>query len=91
MFFQGSLQEGIALAVSQAKAVVCFVRGAFVASTMNCSLRSCQKDNKSFYANCRWRIDDEPLSATWETEYFAGDDEVPAPAISPLPLCRRNA
>lgn len=28
MFYQGSLQEGIALAVSQAKAVTCFVRGA---------------------------------------------------------------
>ena len=29
MFYQGSLQEGIALAVSQAKAVVCFVRSAW--------------------------------------------------------------
>jgi hypothetical protein len=27
IFFQGSLQEGIALAVREAKAVVCFVRG----------------------------------------------------------------
>lgn len=27
MFFSGTLQEGIALAVSQAKAVICFVRG----------------------------------------------------------------
>ena len=27
MFYSGSLQEGIAQAVSQAKAVVCFVRG----------------------------------------------------------------
>ena len=27
MFFQGSLQDGIALAVREAKAVVCFVRG----------------------------------------------------------------
>lgn len=27
MFYQGNLQEGIAVAVSQSKAVVCFVRG----------------------------------------------------------------
>ena len=26
-FYQGSLQEGIAAAVSDAKAVICFVRG----------------------------------------------------------------
>jgi hypothetical protein len=30
MFYQGTLQEGIAFAVSQSKAVVCFVRGTFV-------------------------------------------------------------
>lgn len=29
MFYHGSLQEGIALAVSQSKAVICFVRGTF--------------------------------------------------------------
>lgn len=29
MFYHGSLQEGIALAVNQSKAVICFVRGAF--------------------------------------------------------------
>ena len=29
MFYHGSLQEGIALAVNQSKAVICFIRGAF--------------------------------------------------------------
>lgn len=32
MFYQGSLQDGITLAVREAKAVVCFVRGSFPAS-----------------------------------------------------------
>lgn len=30
IFYQGSLQEGIALAVREAKAVVCFVRGRYL-------------------------------------------------------------
>ena len=34
MFYHGSLQEGIALAVSQSKAVICFVRGAFYPRTL---------------------------------------------------------
>ena len=53
MFFQGSLQEGIALAVSQAKAVVCFVRGALDLrlSWLWGSLGSCQRGDGSVYAN----------------------------------------
>lgn len=30
MFYSGSLQEGIAAAVAESKAVVCFVRGSFI-------------------------------------------------------------
>ncbi|KAL2866030.1 uncharacterized protein BJX67DRAFT_357086 [Aspergillus lucknowensis] len=45
MFFSGSLQEGIALAVQESKAVICFVQ------------------------------DDGDTSATWQEEYFEGDEE----------------
>ena len=36
MFFSGTLQEGIALAVSQAKAVICFVRGSLSPAFPGC-------------------------------------------------------
>ena len=32
MFYQGSLQDGISLAVKETKAVVCFIRGWFIHS-----------------------------------------------------------
>lgn len=52
MFFQGNLQEGIALAVSQAKAVVCFVRGALWLVSYGLKLRKLPKDDEIAYANC---------------------------------------
>ncbi|KAL2853903.1 hypothetical protein BJY01DRAFT_206103 [Aspergillus pseudoustus] len=45
MFFSGSLQEGIALAVQESKAVICFVQ------------------------------DDGETSATWQNEYFTGNEQ----------------
>ncbi|KAJ5624583.1 hypothetical protein N7510_000892 [Penicillium lagena] len=44
LFYQGTLQDGISLAMRETKAVLCFVR------------------------------DDTDLSATWEEEYFAGEE-----------------
>ncbi|KAJ5692179.1 hypothetical protein N7462_001602 [Penicillium macrosclerotiorum] len=63
MFFQGTLQDGIALAVRETKAVVCFVRGQYLPASHDPS--------SSDRASC---ADDATLSSTWEEEYFLDDE-----------------
>lgn len=62
-FFQGSLEEGIGIAVQQAKLVVCFVTGE-------------SSHTPSALATDRLtRADGEAESRLWEDDFFA-DEEV---------------
>jgi hypothetical protein len=65
LFYQGSLQEGIAAAVRDTKAVICFVRGQYYLPALTDMLLT---------RGLKY-TDDEELSTTWEETYF-GDDEV---------------
>ncbi|EAL92933.1 uncharacterized protein AFUA_3G06350 [Aspergillus fumigatus Af293] len=72
MFYSGGLQEGISLAVTERKAVVCFVRGLSVIPrtiTYDATITQSRMliDGES--------VDDEENSNIWEEEYFK-DDEV---------------
>lgn len=66
MFYQGTLQDGISLAVSEAKAVICFVRGMLAVSLAYIGLST---------NRCDWISEDTEACEQWENGYF-GDDEV---------------
>ncbi|KAJ5548763.1 hypothetical protein N7513_005997 [Penicillium frequentans] len=60
-FYEGSLQDGIALALRETKAVVCFVR-------VIPRMQESQPPNRGACA------DDTQMSSTWEEEYFDGEE-----------------
>jgi hypothetical protein len=67
MFFTGTLQEGITLAVQESKAVVCFVPGL-----------SSRIDAYVIYPLLIIAFaDNGETSSTWQEEYFQGDEVQP--------------
>lgn len=71
LFYSGTLQEGIALAVSEAKAVVCFARGRLSIPPHH--------EIDRLGSGTAWLInldtDGTELSSSWEDDYFS-DPEV---------------
>lgn len=71
LFYSGTLQEGIALAVQEAKAVVCFARGWLSIPPHH--------EIDRLGPGTAWLIDlntdDTELGSTWEDDYFS-DPEV---------------
>lgn len=63
-FFTGNLQDGIALAVREAKAVVCFVRGQTFSHLQSTAT----------YLTIICAIDDTQTSSTWEGEYLKDEN-----------------
>lgn len=66
LFYSGTLQEGIALAVNETKAVVCFARGWLYLPASRHLI--------SAWLNCY--ADDTELSSTWEEDYFAESEVI---------------
>jgi hypothetical protein len=71
MFYEGSLQEGIATAIQQSKLVVCFVTG----NSQFLLGRTNSITDKA--------LDGESESQIWETEFLV-DDAVRSPHITPV-------
>jgi hypothetical protein len=67
MFFTGTLQEGITLAVQESKAVVCFVPG----------LSSRTGVYLTYPLLTIAFADNGETSSTWQEEYFQGDEVQP--------------
>ena len=65
MFYQGSLQDGINLALNEAKAVICFVRGP-VAISLSAVVFV------TYW--CDWLLDDTDVCLQWEKDYFGGNE-----------------